>query len=430
MTYAALFRLATAGSFLSALLSGCGWVDEGVDGNEPPTAEDADYSVTVGERIEIEAPGVLSKAADPGGRSLTAAKHSDPQHAESFTLEADGSFVYQHDGGRSTTDSFEFVANDGIDDSEPTEVTIHIRQYPTVTDQSYEAVPGQARKIAAPGVLQGAEDLNGDPLTARLVGGQSTAHGQITLNEDGSFTYKAAVTAMGEDSFRFYASDGTLASDPATATIMLSPLAKPNAMDDEFEIDAGGNVALAAPGVLENDSSPHGGTLTAQLIAPPAHAARFELQPNGAFVYEHNRSIDAVDTFTYRAIDLIASEPATVTIVINQPPTAQDDGPYAAVRGVALKVGADQGVLANDSDPNGEPLQAELEAAPTQGTLALAGDGSFTYTPDAGASGTVTFTYRARDKSLASQPATVTIEVAPEETEDPAAEPVEEGETL
>jgi VCBS repeat-containing protein len=54
-------------------------------------------------------------------------------------------------------------------------------------------------------------------------------------------------------------------------------------------------------------------------------------------------------------------------------------------------------VLANDADPNDDPLTAVEVTGPAHGTLNLDPDGSFTYTPNAGFSGTVTFVYEASD---------------------------------
>lgn len=417
MAQAPLLFRAPRGLFLSVmLLSGCGWVDDGVDGNEPPRAHGADYEVVVGEQLLVPAEeGVLQEASDPGGRPLEAALESGPEHAQSFTLNADGSFEYVHDGGDSTADSFHFVASDGIDPSEPTEVTIHVHQYPTVSDQSYEVVPGTPRVVEAPGVLQGAADLNGDPLRAVKVEGEGPLRGTLTLNEDGSFVYEAPLTTTGADSFRFYASDGKLASEPATVTLNITPVAKPSAVADRYDIDVGGTLEVPAPGVLANDSSPRNGTMTAELLLVPTHAASFALQPDGSFVYQHNGDTAIEDEFTYRALDPVPSDPTTVTIGINQPPVAANDGPYPASPGVELRVDAGEGVLANDTDPNGAvTLTAELVQAPAQGTLTLAADGSFSYLPPADASGTVSFTYRARDGSLASAPATVSIEVTPQ----------------
>ena len=69
------------------------------------------------------------------------------------------------------------------------------------------------------------------------------------------------------------------------------------------------------------------------------------------------------------------------------------------------------GVLGNDSDPDGDPLAAILRTPPGHGTVNLASDGSFVYTPEADWSGTDTFAYRSFDGQAYSSPATVTIQV-------------------
>ncbi len=92
----------------------------------------------------------------------------------------------------------------------------------------------------------------------------------------------------------------------------------------------------------------------------------------------------------------------------NQAPDAGDDS-YATALDVPLTV-AGPGVLANDSDPDGDNVTAAIVNPTTNGTLSLASDGSFNYTPNAGFSGSDTFTYAASDGSL-SNPATVTITV-------------------
>jgi VCBS repeat-containing protein len=70
------------------------------------------------------------------------------------------------------------------------------------------------------------------------------------------------------------------------------------------------------------------------------------------------------------------------------------------------------GVLANDSDPDNDALSAQNVSDPAQGSVSLNSDGAFTYTPDAGATGTDSFTYEASDGSLTTQ-ATVTITINP-----------------
>lgn len=62
---------------------------------------------------------------------------------------------------------------------------------------------------------------------------------------------------------------------------------------------------------------------------------------------------------------------------------------------------------------DGDSLSAVLVAGPSNGTLALGADGSFTYTPGADSHGTDSFTYRAADGNAESNLATVTITVNP-----------------
>jgi hypothetical protein len=69
------------------------------------------------------------------------------------------------------------------------------------------------------------------------------------------------------------------------------------------------------------------------------------------------------------------------------------------------------GVLVNDYDADGDSLTAVLVTGVSSGTLSLAMDGSFTYTPNAHFFGTDSFTYSASDGQAASDPATVQITV-------------------
>jgi large repetitive protein len=90
-----------------------------------------------------------------------------------------------------------------------------------------------------------------------------------------------------------------------------------------------------------------------------------------------------------------------------------NDG-YSMITGNVLTVAA-PGVLANDTDPDGQVLTVGTPrpvSGPANGSLTLNPDGSFTYTPIAGFSGTDSFTYVANDGFVNSSPATVTITVS------------------
>ena len=82
-----------------------------------------------------------------------------------------------------------------------------------------------------------------------------------------------------------------------------------------------------------------------------------------------------------------------------QPPVAVDDA-YATGLNSTLTVGAAQGVLTNDTDPNGTgglSVDPNPQTNPGNGSLTLNADGSFTYVPNPGFSGSDAFSYRVCD---------------------------------
>ncbi len=139
-----------------------------------------------------------------------------------------------------------------------------------------------------------------------------------------------------------------------------------------------------------------------------------EQSPTVIFLSEGSKTVTLEVTDNERATDT-ETQQVTVTLPTppNQAPTAGNDGPYDTPgAGQGLTVPA-PGVLSNDTDPDGpQPLVARNASAPTQGSVALNSDGSFTYTPTLGATGTDSFTYEAYDGALATT-ATVTINITP-----------------
>ena len=145
----------------------------------------------------------------------------------------------------------------------------------------------------------------------------------------------------------------------------------------------------------------------------PAHAADFHLHADGSYDYTPAANFNGTDTFTYQANDgTDNSNVATVTITVspvNDAPVAVDDS-ASTNEDTTLTVAA-PGVLGNDTDVDADPLTAALVTDVAHGTLALAADGSYTYTPAANFNGTDSFTYKVNDGSVDSTVATVTITV-------------------
>src|SRR5204862_82185 len=119
------------------------------------------------------------------------------------------------------------------------------------------------------------------------------------------------------------------------------------------------------------------------------------------------------DSFTYQANDgALNSGVATVSITIgavNDAPVAVDDS-YTTAEDTLLTVIA-AGVLANDSDLDGDTLSAVLVRQPTHGVLTLNTNGGFSYLPATNYVGSDSFTYQANDGALNSGIATVTITI-------------------
>ena len=136
------------------------------------------------------------------------------------------------------------------------------------------------------------------------------------------------------------------------------------------------------------------------------------LASDGSFTYTPAANYNGADSFTYTASDGTAvSNVATVTVTVtavNDAPVAVDDSATTAEETRGQRRGADQrhGRRWRD-DADGQ----RWSPSPAHGTVTLASDGSFTYTPAANYHGPDSFTYTASDGTAVSNVATVTITV-------------------
>jgi|GEM_PF-2159811 len=90
---------------------------------------------------------------------------------------------------------------------------IPVNQKPVAIASSFEVITGQTYKGALEGTDIDAEDV----LTYQVE--TEPTKGDLTLQNDGTFTYVSTAGSLGADSFTFIVSDGQLDSDPATVTI-------------------------------------------------------------------------------------------------------------------------------------------------------------------------------------------------------------------
>src|SRR4051794_11593166 len=279
-----------------------------------------------------------------------------------------------------------------------------------VDDTATIAEDSGANAIA---VLANDTDANSDTLSITAV--TQGAHGSVTFSAT-SVSYTPNPNFFGTDSFTYTIDDGHSATDTATVTVtVLNVEDPPTAADDSVTIaeDSGANPVS----VLANDSDVDGDALTIAAVTQGAHGAVSFSTTSVSYTPAHD--FFGSDSFTYTISDGnggTASATVHVTVTnVNDPPVAQPDA-YAMDQDTTLTVAA-PGVLANDTDVDGDALTAHY-TAPAHATLAGAATGGFVYTPNPGFTGTDTFTYRANDGTVDSSAALVTIIVR--DTQPPA----------
>ncbi|MEM8970539.1 MAG: cadherin-like domain-containing protein [Pseudomonadota bacterium] len=193
--------------------------------------------------------------------------------------------------------------------------------------------------------------------------------------------------------------------------------ASPVAIDDALTTDQG--VALlidAAVDLLANDTDANGDTLSVTAFTQPANGTLVD-NGNGTYTYTPNSSFIGTDTFSYTVNDGNGgTDTSTVAITIsdpaNTPPTASADT-YNTDEDTVLNIAAATGVLANDTDLDGDALTLSVISGPSNGALTLNGDGEFNYTPNTNFNGTDSFTYEVNDGRGGIASATAAIEVNP-----------------
>ncbi|MEZ4265753.1 MAG: Calx-beta domain-containing protein [Myxococcota bacterium] len=117
-------------------------------------------------------------------------------------------------------------------------------------------------------------------------------------------------------------------------------------------------------------------------------------------------------TFTLTAVDngVLADAEAVVSITDDDATPVGEPDDFTLDEDAVLDALA-PGVLVNDGDADGGTLSAAVASAPAVGTLALAANGGFTWTPPSNFNGPASFTYTVSDGTNTSAPVLVSIGV-------------------
>jgi Holliday junction resolvasome RuvABC endonuclease subunit len=355
------------------------------------------------------AQGVLANDFNPNNEAVTAVLVSGVASGE-LTLNPDGSFIYTPDENFHGVDQFTYRMSDGLNVSNIVSVSLEVGPGLLANPDEYELDSNTTLSVsAAEGVLTNDLNPSGLPVYAVLVSDVNS--GELTLNPDGSFIYAPDNNFHGEDQFTYKMSAGGNVSNTVSVSLDVEP--KLIANPDEYSGDSNQSLTVSASeGVLANDLNPTDDDLTITVVDEVSSGV-LELSQDGSFVYTPNQNFYGTDTFTYKiSTSNLESNVAIVEIkIIPQLEAVEDE--YSLNMNSSLTVTVADGVLANDLNPSGLPVDAVLTFNAAFGTLTLNPNGSFTYVPMQNFSGTDYFSYQLKSGTYESNIARVEIHVLP-----------------
>ncbi len=389
-----------------------------ISANQPPVANNDSYSTTQNTGITTVAPGVLGNDTDPEGAVLTAQLVSGSSHG-TLALSSNGSFTYTPVTGYVGGDSFTYQANDGITNSNIATVTILITSTGNVS-----FADDFTRSANPPSPLSPWTSVLGTwGVSSGVMNGSGTAMSY-------SYIYNAPAPQWADYSVEGRIKYATLAFgggigcriNPATGAHYAAWVYPDNSA-------AGHNLLVLGK---MWDWTTYGGAPMAQVNLPSVgtgwHTLKMVCSGNQIQVfYDGTSKISVTDNnfdarapylsggigiamWTFNDVTTMSVDDVLVSsMAANQAPVAVNDT-YSTNQNSAVTTVA-PGVLSNDSDPEGGTLTAQLVTGTSHGTLTLNANGSFTYTPTTGYTGSDSFTYRASDGTLNSSSATVTITI-------------------
>jgi hypothetical protein len=155
-------------------------------------------------------------------------------------------------------------------------------------------------------------------------------------------------------------------------------------------------------------TDPQGQSVTFAQASAPAHGMLASFTSSGSFAYQPNVNFTGGDSFGVKVTDSggnVTSGTVSITVHVNQPPTARDE----AVRADGAMLNAID-VLSQASDPDGDPLTVTIEKQPLVGTATVNTNGSVSITNlPSGFKGLTPFQYRVTDPSAASATGTIAV---------------------
>ncbi|MBT8316453.1 MAG: tandem-95 repeat protein, partial [Lutibacter sp.] len=393
--------------------------------NNPPVANND--TATTEQNIPVDG-SLLPNDFDPDGDLITVNTIviSGPTHGV-VVINSDGSFTYTPEDGFTGEDTFTYEICDNGDPvlCDTADVIITVIPSDDNENDTYandDAYNGDQENVITGNVLDNDFDPEGDTQVVNSGPITDVANGTLVLNSDGTFVYTPNDDFVGTDSFVYEVCDNgsPIACDQATVVITV------NALNYTYAIDDINDTFIDMPvvgNVLTNDFDEEGDvqTVTTTTVTTSEGVIVTIDASTGVYMYTPPAGFIGTDSFEYTICDngdLQACDTAIVTIEVldvtngNHPPVANND-----TSTTEENTPVDGNLLVNDFDPNGDTITVNTTPIenPSNGTVVINSDGTYTYTPNDGFIGEDTFTYEICDNGdpVLCDTATVVITILP-----------------
>ena len=255
-------------------------------------------------------------------------------------------------------------------------------------------------------VLTNDNVLNGDNLIVTTSPVTLPSSGSVSINADGSYTYTPNSGYSGDDAFTYeVCTDGsTVVCD--TARVSLQIFAPPSLLNNyplPHDDTAVTHEGVAVTGNLSGNDIDADGDLflyVNYLTHPPSNGTISfnNVGAAGMYTYTPNPGFVGFDTILILVQDNSWFElQSSSWLTIEVKPSNSDNELYAQ-DDAGLSLGGsdiDGNLLANDIDPEGNSFTINTSpiSGPTNGSVTINTDGSYTYSPNANYRGNDSFTY-------------------------------------
>jgi hypothetical protein len=219
----------------------------------------------------------------------------------------------------------------------------------------------------------------------------------VQVTADGGMVFTPTAGFIGNTQFSYTVQDGFGGTATALVKIAVNDAA-PVAHDDSYSMRPGQVLDIPAPGLLANDSDPDGDPLSIQFIDVTGLQGTAQVQADGHMTFTPTAGFTGNTQFSYQLSDGVGGTATGIVriAVVNTAPVAVADS-YSVHAGQVLTI-AKPGLLANDSDANGDPLTIQfIDVTGLKGTVQVTADGGMVFTPTAGFIGNTQFSYTVQD---------------------------------